>query len=166
MAAGTMGRMPLRAGQPAPDFESRSDDGRVIRLRELRGGWVVLYFYPRAGSPGCSLEAQRFEAALPDFTRLGAQVIGVSTDTEARQASFRERCGLSYPLLPDGDRRISRAYGVLGRLGSLLGLNARATFLIDPQGALAHEHRSANPATHVPAALRELERRVAAAPRL
>jgi peroxiredoxin Q/BCP len=148
-----------RAGQPAPDFESRSDDGRMVRLRDLRGRWVVLSFYPRAASPGCSVQAQGLEAALPEFARLGAQVVGVSGDTEARQASFRERCGLSFPLLPDGTRRISRAYGVPGGLGAWLGLSARVTFLIDPHGTVAHIHRGADPATHAAAALDELRRR-------
>ncbi len=154
-----MERMFPRAGQPAPDFESRSDDGHMIRLRDLRGRWVVLSFYLRAGSPGCSVQAQGLEAALPEFGRLGAQVIGVSGDTEARQASFRERCGLSYPLLPDGTRRISRAYGVPGGLTAWLGRNARVTFLIDPQGTVAHVHRGADPVTHAAAALSELRRR-------
>ena len=100
-------RPPTAAALPATRLwrmprETRSDDGRLMDLTQLRGRWVVLYFYPRAGTPGCSVEAQRFEAALPEFGRLGAEVIGVSTDTEASQARFRDRCSLSFPLLPDG----------------------------------------------------------------
>lgn len=150
--------MSLRVGQRAPDFEKRSDDGRLIRLADLRGRWVVLFFYPRAGSMGCSVEAQRFEAALPEFARLGAEVIGVSTDTEARQANFRDTCTLSFPLLPDSDRSVCRAYGVMAGLGGLLGMAARETFLIDPQGLLAGRYRTANPGAHASAALRDLER--------
>ncbi|PTA68158.1 peroxiredoxin [Deinococcus arcticus] len=149
--------MTLRVGQSAPDFTRRSDDGREISLDALRGRWTVLYFYPRAGSAGCSIEAQRFEAALPEFERLGAQVIGVSTDTEAKQAAFRDSCSLSYPLLPDSDRSLCRAYGVMGGLGGLLNMAARATFLIDPQGTVAWTHRSANPMSHVTGALKALE---------
>ncbi|WP_216319031.1 peroxiredoxin [Deinococcus aestuarii] len=144
-------------GQPAPEFDARSDDGRPVRLTELRGSWVVLYFYPRANTPGCSVEARRFEAALPEFGRLNAQVVGVSTDTEARQANFRDTCSLSFPLIPDGDRSVSRAYGVIGGLGGLLGLAARETFLIDPQGRVAHHWRGVNPATHAADVLRHLE---------
>ena len=107
---------------------------------------------------GCSVEAQRFEAALPEFERLGADVIGVSTDTEARQASFRDTCTLSYPLLPDSDRSVCRAYGVMGGLSGLLGMAARETFLIDPQGQVAGHYRSANPGAHASAALSDLER--------
>ncbi|MBZ9751951.1 peroxiredoxin [Deinococcus sp. HMF7604] len=154
--------MSVQVGQPAPDFTRRSDDGREVQLSALQGGWVVLYFYPRASSAGCSIEAQRFEAALPEFERLGAQVVGVSTDTEARQAAFRDSCSLSYPLIPDSDRSLCRTYGVIGGLGGLLNMAARATFLIDPQGAVAWVHRSANPMSHVTGALAELERQQAA----
>ncbi|MEF2277952.1 peroxiredoxin [Deinococcus sp. YIM 134068] len=149
--------MSPQLGQMAPDFDRRSDDGRSVRLADLRGRWVVLYFYPRANTPGCSIEAQRFEAALPEFERLNATVVGVSTDTEARQANFRDTCGLSFPLLPDGDRTLSRAYGVMGGLGGLLGLASRETFLIDPEGRVAHHWRGVNPATHTADVLRHLE---------
>ena len=154
--------MTPRVGQPAPPFRARSDDGRLIDLAELRGRWVVLYFYPRAGTPGCSVEAQRFEEALPEFGRLGAEVIGVSTDTEAQQARFRDRCGLSFPLLPDGDRAVAEAYGVwveksmYGR--KFMGVQ-RATFVVDPDGRVAHVIPKVKPATHddeVLAALGEL----------
>lgn len=149
--------MSPRVGQPAPDFDARSDDGRRVRLADLRGRWVVLYFYPRANTPGCSLEARRFEAALPEFERLNAAVIGVSTDTEARQASFRDTCALSFPLIPDGERTVARTYGVMGGLGGLLGMAARQTFLIDPQGTLAHHWRTVNPATHAADVLHRLQ---------
>lgn len=148
--------MSPRVGQPAPDFDTRSDDGQPVRLADLRGRWVVLYFYPRANTPGCSVEAQRFEAALPEFERLNAAVIGVSTDTEARQAKFRESCGLSFPLIPDGDRALCRAYGVMGGLGGLMGLAGRQTFLIDPEGKVAHHWRTVNPASHAADVVRYL----------
>lgn len=145
--------------QPAPEFTRRSDDGRTVSLSALRGQWVILYFYPRASSPGCSIEARRFEAALPEFERLNAAVIGISTDTEAHQAHFRDTCGLSHPLIPDGDKELCRAYGVFGGLGGLLNMASRATFLIDPEGVLVHEHRSGNPTAHASVMLQELERR-------
>ncbi|PIG99815.1 peroxiredoxin [Deinococcus sp. UR1] len=149
--------MSLQVGQPAPDFTRRSDDGRTVSLQARRGQWTVLYFYPRASSAGCSIEAQRFEAALPEFERHGAQVIGVSTDTEARQARFRDTCSLTFPMIPDSDRSLAQAYGVIGGLSGLLGMTGRATFLIDPHGTVTWIHRSANPMTHVTGALKELE---------
>lgn len=153
--------MTPQVGQPAPAFDARSDDGQHIASSALRGRWVVLYFYPKASTPGCSIEAQRFEAALPEFSRLNAAVVGVSTDTEARQAKFRDSCGLSFPLIPDGDRTLARAYGVLGGLTGLLGVSARQTFLIDPRGVLAHHWKSVNPNGHAAEVLRELERQQA-----
>ncbi|GGK14095.1 peroxiredoxin [Deinococcus malanensis] len=154
--------MSLQVGHPAPPFDARSDDGRRVNLVALRGQWVVLYFYPKASTPACSMEAQRFEAALPELEQLGATVIGVSTDTEARQASFRDRCNLSFPLVPDGNKRLARDYGVVGGLRGLLGIASRETFLIDPQGRLACHWRDVNPATHAGEVLKELERRTGA----
>ena len=149
--------MSPQVGQPAPAFSARSDDGQQLDLGALRGRWVVLYFYPKASTPGCSIEAQRFEQALPEFERAGAVVAGVSTDTEASQAKFRDQCQLSFPLLPDGDKTISRAYGVLGGLTGLLGVAARQTFLIDPQGTLAHHWKTVNPVSHAADVLRVLQ---------
>lgn len=119
---------------------------------------MVLYFYPRASSPGCSVEARAFETALPEFERRGATVIGVSTDTEAKQALFRDRCGLSFPLLPDGDKVIARAYGAVGVVGGLLNMASRRTFLIDPGGRVAHVYRVLNVGGHATEVLADLDR--------
>ncbi len=148
--------MSIRIGEAVPDFVARSDDGQQLSLSGLNGRWAVLYFYPRASTPGCSIEAQRFEQALPEFKRMNAQVIGVSTDTEARQAKFREKCDLSFPLIPDGDKVIGRAYGVLGGVSGLLNLAQRQTFLIDPQGKLAWHWKVSNPGTHAGEVLAKL----------
>ena len=148
--------MSIRIGEAVPDFAARSDDGQQLSLSGLSGQWAVLYFYPRASTPGCSIEAQRFEQALPEFRRMNAEVIGVSTDTEARQAKFREKCDLSFPLIPDGDKVIGRAYGVLGGVSGLLNLAQRQTFLIDPQGKLAWHWKVSNPGTHAGEVLAKL----------
>jgi thioredoxin-dependent peroxiredoxin len=155
--------MTLQVGQLAPPFETRSDDGHPVSLAALRGLWVVLYFYPRAMTPGCSIEAQRFEQAMPEFQRLGARVIGVSTDTEARQAQFRDSCSLSFPLLPDSEREVSKLYGALGGVTGLLGLAQRHTFLIDPEGTIACIWRKVSPGRHAGEVLQELESRQAQA---
>ncbi|WP_293912254.1 peroxiredoxin [Deinococcus sp.] len=149
--------MTLQVGQLAPAFEVRSDDGHTVSLEALRGLWVVLYFYPRAMTPGCNIEAQRFEQALPEFQRRGARVIGVSTDTEARAAQFRDSCSLSFPLLPDSEREVSKLYGVLGGVTGLLGIANRHSFLIDPAGNVAYIWRKVNPGRHAGDVLRELE---------
>ncbi|AFZ69010.1 peroxiredoxin [Deinococcus peraridilitoris] len=150
--------MGLRVGETAPAFSARSDDGRAVELSALRGRWVVLFFYPKAGSMGCALEAGRFESSLPEFERLNATVIGVSTDTEASQAKFRQKCSLSFPLLPDGDRQIAAAYGVMGGLMKVFGRSSRQTFLIDPAGNIVHHWSRVNPLRHATDVLAELER--------
>ena len=130
--------MGLRVGDLAPDFEAASDDGRRVWLGALRGAWVVLCFLPRSGGVA---EARQWERVIPDLERLGACLLAVSGDTEAHAALLRERAGLSYPLLPDLQRRVSRAYGVSG----WLGLTRRHTFLISPEGRLARHWRGASP---------------------
>ncbi|MDO4263383.1 MAG: peroxiredoxin [Deinococcus sp.] len=149
----------LQIGQPAPAFSATSDDGRQISLADLQGQWTVLYFYPKANSYGCSIEAQQFEHFLPQFAELGAQVVGISTDGAGGQAAFREKCSLSYPLLPDPDKTICRAYGVLGGMTGLIGLSGRASFVIDPQGTLVHQLHDMNHTVHVSAALQALRDR-------
>ncbi len=149
--------MSLQIGQAAPLFEARSDDGRVIRLQDYLGQWVILFFYPRASSAGCSIEAQAFETNLPEFKQLGATVIGISTDTEASQAKFRHSCDLSYPLIPDSDKAISRAYEVMGGLGGLLGLTSRTTYLIAPDGTVYSKFGHLNPKAHIAHALAQLK---------
>ena len=149
--------MTLTPGQVAPAFSALSDNGEHVSLEALRGSWAVLYFYPKAGTPGCSIEAQRFEASLPEFSRLGARVVGVSTDTEAAQAKMREKCSLSFPLLPDSKKEIARAYGVMGGLTGLFGVADRQTFLIDPQGKVAFHWKKVNPMNPAKDVLDKLE---------
>ena len=149
--------MALTLGQPAPAFSAVSDNGEHITLEGLHGSWSVLYFYTKANTLGCSIEAQRFEASLPEFSRLNARVIGVSTDTEAAQAKMREKCSLSFPLLPDSKKEISRAYGVMGGFTGLLGVADRQTFLIDPQGNLAFHWKKVNPMNPAKDVLDKLE---------
>lgn len=148
-------------GQPAPDFSGTDDTGKQIRLQDLRGKWVVLYFYPKDNTPGCSIEAQRFEQALPEFQALGAEVIGVSTDSSQSHAGFREKCNLSFALLSDSDKAIGKAYGVMGGLMGMLGIAARQSFLIAPDGTLAHHWKMVNPMTHALEVKNELEKRLA-----
>lgn len=140
--------MALVVGQPAPYFQAQSDDGIQIDLQDLQGRWVFLFFYPRANTPGCSMEARDIEAALPEFEHLGIQVIGISTDTEARQAHFRSRCVLSYPLVPDNNKVIAKSYHVFSGFGALFGMASRQSFLIDPKGLLAYHWKKVNPIDH------------------
>jgi thioredoxin-dependent peroxiredoxin len=148
----------VKISELAPNFSATSDTGETINLEQLRGEWVILYFYPKDSSLGCSIEAQRFEQSLPEFKKLSAQVIGVSTGSSSSQTKFREKCHLSFPLLPDTDKSIAKAYGVMGGLMGLIGWADRQTFLIDPHGKLAHHWKLVNPLSHATEVLHELEK--------
>jgi thioredoxin-dependent peroxiredoxin len=140
--------MSLPIGQAAPEFSAMDDNDNRVSLQGLRGKWVVLYFYPKDNTPGCSIEANKFEQALPELRSLGAEVVGVSTDSSASHQKFRQTCNLTFPLLSDTDKSIGKAYGVMGGLTGLIGLADRQTFLIDPNGVLVHHWKRVNPMTH------------------
>jgi thioredoxin-dependent peroxiredoxin len=129
----------IEPGQPAPDFELPDQDGTPVQLSGFRGRRVVLYFYPKADTPGCTKEACAFQEALPQLGRIGLAVIGVSRDPIGRIDRFAEKYGLKFPLASDpGD--LSGAYGtwveksMYGR--TYMGME-RATFLIDAKGRVA-----------------------------
>ena len=148
----------MNISEPVPNFSATSDNGQTISLEKLRGEWVILYFYPKDSSLGCSIEAQRFEQSLPEFTKRNAQVIGVSTGSSVSQTKFREKCNLTFPLLPDTDKSIAKAYGVINGFMALLGNADRQTFLIDPNGNLAHHWKFVNPLSHATEVLQILEK--------
>lgn len=131
-------------GDPAPDFTATSADGAQVSLRDFRGHPLVLYFYPKAGSPGCTRETEAFVRAYDDLRRAGVSVVGVSVDTTRAQALFSERCRVPFPLVADHDGSVARSYGVLG----LLGLARRVTFMVDADGAVLEVVRSPFPSVH------------------
>ena len=147
----------LDVGATAPDFESESFDGKKVRLRDLRGNPVVLYFFPKAFTPICTVETRRFRDSYPDLTALGAEVIGVSTDTLATQCDFAQRQEVRFPMLADPDRRISAAYGVLW---PLVPRARRVTFVIGETGTIElvawHEFQVSK---HLDEVLRHLQKR-------
>jgi peroxiredoxin len=121
----------IRIGSPAPDFEALSTTGKRIRLSALRGRPVVLYFFPKAFTPGCTLEAREFRDAYPELLSAGAEVIGISTDDHQTQCSFAEKEKANFPMIGDPDGAIARQYDVVW---PLLKLTKRVTFVIDPAG--------------------------------
>ncbi len=136
-----------REGDPAPDFEAASHTGDRVRLSDYRGRIVVLYFYPRAMTPGCTREALRFNELLEEFRRLGAVVIGISTDSPERLKRFAEKHSLSFTLLSDPEGRIASLYGVLKRSGKTRRPSAeRVTFIIDGRGVVSKVLRNVRPA--------------------
>ena len=141
----------VEEGQPAPDFELTSDTGEVVRLSDLRGRPVVLYFYPRDETPGCTRQACGFRDAYAAFEERGAAILGVSPDDEASHARFRARHDLPFTLLADPDRKVAEAYGVW-REKTLYGKKrlgiVRSTFVIGPDGAVVRAMRGVKPDGH------------------
>ena len=139
--------------QPAPDFTLPTNTGEGnISLSDYRGKWVVLYFYPKDFTPGCTLEARRFQQDLPKYMAKNTQVLGVSADDVDSHAEFCDSEGLKFPLLADTTGDVSKAYG------SWMGyVSLRHTYLIDPQGILKEIYLGVNPAIHSAEVLARLE---------
>ena len=146
------GKLPS-VNQPAPQFTlpTNTGDGEVS-LSDLRGQWVVLYFYPKDFTAGCTLEAKRFQQDLPKYIEKNAQIIGVSADSVDSHAEFCDSEGLKFPLLADTTGDVSKAYG------SWIGVvSMRHSFLIDPDGILRETFVKVNPAIHSTEVLARLE---------
>ncbi|NCQ95782.1 MAG: peroxiredoxin [Microcystis aeruginosa W11-06] len=139
--------------QLAPDFTLPTNTGEGnISLSDYRGKWVVLYFYPKDFTPGCTLEARRFQQDLPKYMAKNTQVLGVSADDVDSHAEFCDSEGLKFPLLADTTGDVSKAYG------SWMGyVSLRHTYLIDPQGILKEIYLGVNPAIHSAEVLARLE---------
>ncbi|MEC9265911.1 MAG: thioredoxin-dependent thiol peroxidase [Pseudomonadota bacterium] len=144
--------MALSEGDTAPDFTMPTDGGGTVRLSDLKGKPVILYFYPKDDTPGCTKEACGFRDSLPDFSGAGATVIGVSKDTVAKHDKFKAKYDLTFPLASDEDGAVCEAYGtwveksMYGR--KYMGID-RATFLIDGDGKLAKIWRKVKVPGHV-----------------
>ena len=138
-------------GKPAPEFCLPDGQGTPVCLETFRGKWVVLYFYPRDNTPGCTIEAMQFNAALETFADHGAQVIGVSTDSQENHQKFPEKHSLTILLLSDTDHTVLTAYGSW-RPKTLFGKElfgtSRDTFLINPEGTITDVWRKVSPKGH------------------
>ena len=141
----------LKEGTLAPDFTAKDENGETVRLRDLRGQKVVLYFYPKDDTPGCTKEACSFRDAFADFKKKKIKVLGVSMDSEAKHQKFIAKYKLPFTLLVDADHEISDAYGVYGQkkfMGrSYMGVK-RMTFLIDEKGKIKKVFEKVKPEDH------------------
>jgi thioredoxin-dependent peroxiredoxin len=126
-------------GTTAPDFTLKSQDGNPVTLSQFRGKWVVLYFYPRDMTSGCTIEAHNFQRDQDKFSAANAVVLGVSVDDTSSHQKFCTKEGLTFKLLSDNDRKVSDEYGSLMNLG-LVKFSKRHTFIIDPQGKIVKEY--------------------------
>ncbi len=135
---------PLKPGDPAPDFEGVTTDGSRVSLKGYRGKKLVMYFYPKDDTPGCTKQACSLRDHNRDIAAKGAAVLGVSTQGESSHQSFTDKYQLNFPLLADTDGAVGRAYGTLGgpgllsKLKSAVGFADRVTFVIDEKGRIVH----------------------------
>jgi peroxiredoxin Q/BCP len=141
----------VEEGQDAPDFTLPDQDGNAVSLSELRGRPVVLYFYPKADTPGCTTQACGVRDHRAEYEHTGARVVGVSPDTVAAQKKFAGKYHLDFTLLADENHEVAELYGVWGEKKmygkTYMGVQ-RATFIIDPEGRIAHVIPKASPKTH------------------
>jgi peroxiredoxin Q/BCP len=152
----------IEAGQEAPDFTLPDQDGNEVTLSDLRGSPVVLYFYPKADTPGCTTQACGIRDRSSEYGTAGARVVGVSKDTVEDVREFADKYALDFTLLADADHQVAEAYGTWGEK-SMYGKKymgvTRATFIIDPDGKVVRVFPKVTPKTHddvVIAALGEL----------
>ncbi|MBI1908290.1 thioredoxin-dependent thiol peroxidase [Candidatus Uhrbacteria bacterium] len=150
----------LHAGEAAPDFSLPDQEGKAHALSAYRGQWVLLYFYPKDDTPGCTTEACGLRDVYPDFERLGIQVFGISTDSVKSHGKFVQKYELPFTLLADEEKTVVNAYGVWGKkkfMGREYMGTARISFLIDPQGAIAKVYGEVKPAAHAVEVLADMQ---------
>ncbi|WP_416675505.1 thioredoxin-dependent thiol peroxidase [Egbenema bharatensis] len=151
--------MTLKPGDPAPHFSLPDMEGTVVNLADFRGQWVVLYFYPRDNTPGCTKEACGFRDAYADYRSQGVVVLGVSTDDAKSHTKFANKFNLPFPLLSDAEGQVAASYGSYG-LKKFMGKEymgiTRNTFVIDPDGKIAKIYLKVKPEPHAAELLADL----------
>jgi peroxiredoxin Q/BCP len=151
--------MTLNVGDPAPDFELSDAEGNPVKLTALQGKWVVLYFYPRDNTPGCTKEACGFRDIYADYQDRDVVVLGVSTDDAKSHTKFATKYDLPFPLLIDEEGAIASQYGSYG-LKKFMGKEymgvSRSTFIVDPAGNLAKIYRKVKPEPHAQEVLNDI----------
>ena len=144
-------------GAAAPAFTLPDQSGKPVSLNDYRGKWVVLYFYPKDGTPGCTTEACDFRDNVFAFREAGATILGVSVDDVSSHEKFAADHQLPFTLLADGEKKVARDYGVLHRMLGLMELARRETFIVDPQGRIAKHYREVDPGSHSKQVLADLK---------
>lgn len=160
-----MSYITLTEGDAPPGFILLDQAGAQRALEDYHGKWLLIYFYPKDDTPGCTKEACAVRDNLPDFTKLDLAVVGISADSVASHKKFADKYELSFPLLADEDKSVVNAYGVWGTkkfMGKEFEGILRTSFLIDPDGKIAKIYENVNPAHHVQEVLADIRARNAA----
>jgi len=142
-------------GMAAPNFIGKDQDGDTHKLSDYRNQWLILYFFPKADTPGCTTEACTFRDGIMKLKKIGANVVGVSMDDRESQEHFAKKYHIPFPLLADHTGRIAKAYGAAG---GFLGFDHRYTFLIDPQGKIAKRYLDVDPDRHSKQVLEDIKK--------
>ncbi len=148
-------------GAAAPAFRLQDQAGAWHELSDYKGKWVVLYFYPKDETPGCTTEACSLRDNIFAFRKLGATILGISVDDVASHKEFAEKHSLPFTLLADSNKKVAKDYGVLVKMLGIMELAQRDTFLIDPQGRIAKHWVKVDPKDHSDMVLKELTERLA-----
>ncbi len=143
-------------GHSAPDFKLQDQNGKWHTLDQYKGKWIVLYFYPKDDTAGCTQEANQFKALYPEFLQSNAVVIGASLDDVASHQKFSEKLGLPFPILADEKGKLAGKFGIVRNLG-ITKIAKRESFLIDPKGAVIYHYTSVNTQTHADQVLKDLK---------
>lgn len=146
--------------QPVPEFQAQATSGKTITAAELKGSWVVIYFYPKDSTPGCTTEGQAFRDLYPEFQKLNVQIFGVSRDSLKSHENFKAKQGFPFELLSDTDETLCRLFDVI-KLKNMYGKQVlgieRSTFILDPKGNLAKAWRKVSVKGHVQQVLETLQ---------
>jgi thioredoxin-dependent peroxiredoxin len=155
----------IAVGQPAPAFRLQNQNGEWVTLEQQRGKWLVLYFYPKDNTPGCTTQACEFRDNIFAYRKAGAVILGVSVDDLASHRKFAEEHSLPFPILADADKKTAQSYGVLYKAMGIMEIARRETFIIDPAGRIAKHYKSVNPKGHSELVLADLKALQAAVPK-
>jgi peroxiredoxin Q/BCP len=154
----------IAVGQPAPAFRLQNQNGEWVTLEQQRGKWLVLYFYPKDNTPGCTTQACEFRDNIFAYRKAGAVILGVSVDDLASHKKFAAEHSLPFPILADADKKTAQRYGVLYKAMGIMEVARRETFIIDPAGRIARHFKSVNPKGHSELVLAEIKALQAASP--
>ncbi|MET0533678.1 MAG: peroxiredoxin [Steroidobacter sp.] len=144
-------------GSPAPEFKMQDQNGKWHELKDYRGKWVALYFYPKDQTPGCTTQACEFRDNIFAFRDAGAVILGVSVDDVESHKKFSEKHGLPFPILADPEKVTAKQYGVLKRFLGVAELAKRDTFLIDPEGKIVRHYADVDPKGHSQVVLKDIK---------